>query len=106
MIIEKFVRGTLKGLLYARGNRSGSIPIFSRRNNINEARGAKTFEIILPAMTADGTMSEEAQKRVVDQFLGRSAKKEAPPLEKVFDFSVARKIFAQLQAQGWRPESN
>jgi ABC-type nitrate/sulfonate/bicarbonate transport system substrate-binding protein len=106
MVIEKFVRGTLKGLLYARGNRSGSIPILARRNNINETRGARTFEIIVPAMTVDGTMSEEAQRKTINQFLGRSAKKELPPLEKVFDFSVARKILAELKTQGWRPESN
>jgi len=106
IVIERFVRGTLKGLLYARGNRSGSIPIFARRNNINEARGAKTFEIIVPAMTVDGTMSEEAQRKTINQFLGRLAKKEPPTLEKVFDFSIARKILAELKSQGWKPESH
>jgi ABC-type nitrate/sulfonate/bicarbonate transport system substrate-binding protein len=106
IVIEKFVRATLKGLLYARGNRSGSIPIFARRNNINEARGAKTFEIIVPAMTVDGTMSEEAQRKTINQFLGRLGKKELPTLEKVFDFSITRKILAELKAQGWKPESH
>jgi hypothetical protein len=105
-VMEKFVRATLKGLLYVRGNRSGSIPIFSRRNKIDETRGAKTLEIIIPAMTVDGTMSEEAQRKTVNQFLGRFGKKEMPQLDKVFDFSVVRRAFAELKTQGWKPESN
>jgi ABC-type nitrate/sulfonate/bicarbonate transport system substrate-binding protein len=104
IVVEKFVRGTLKGLLYARGNRSGSISILSRRNGISQERGAKTADYIFPAMTVDGTMSEEAQRTTLNQFLGRLGKKESPALGSVFDFSIVRKMHAELKAQGWRPE--
>ncbi len=49
-------------------------------------------------------MSEEAHKPTLNQFLGRLGKKESPALGSVFDFSIVRKIHAELKAQGWRPE--
>jgi hypothetical protein len=102
--MEEFVRGTLKGLLYARGNRSGRISVLSQRNGISQERGAKTADYIFPAMTVDGTMSEVAQRTTLNQFLGRLGKKESLALGSVFDFFIVRKMHAELKAQGWRPE--
>ena len=29
--------------------------------------------------------------------------KEAPPLSRIFDFSIARKVMTDLQTKGWKP---
>ena len=56
-------------------------------------------------MTADGTASDEAQKKMA-AFVAKSAGlKEIPPMEKMFDFSFVRKANAALQAKGWQPGS-
>lgn len=102
-LVEKFVRGSVKGLIYARTNVAGTTPIWSRRNQIDEAFGAKIYALLVPAMTKDGTISIDAQKNAVGQFSKAVASKEAAPLERVFDYSFAKKGLADLTAKGWKP---
>jgi ABC-type nitrate/sulfonate/bicarbonate transport system substrate-binding protein len=102
-VVEKFTRATLKGLLYTRENRAGTIPILAKNLKLKEDTAAKVYDLSKPAMTLDGTLSSEAEKRIVDDALGRVGVKEAPPLDRVFSFSLVRKIRSQLDAAGWKP---
>ena len=102
-LVEKFVRATLKGLLYARTNRSGAISIWSRYNKIREDIGAKIYTALLPAMTADGSTNARSQKRVVEEYLGLVGLKDPPPLERVFSYSMLRKVRDELETRGWKP---
>jgi ABC-type nitrate/sulfonate/bicarbonate transport system substrate-binding protein len=103
-LVEKFVRGTLKGFFYSRENRPGTISILSRLQGIKEDLAAKTYDASRTAMTEDGTVSEELQKKVLDHVAKRMDLKEVVPVRKVFDYSVAQKVRAQLTAQGWKPK--
>jgi NitT/TauT family transport system substrate-binding protein len=101
-LVEKFVRGTLKGFFYSRDNRAGTIPILARLQGIKEDLATKTYDVCRPAMTPDGTVSEELQRKTLEQAAKRLDLKEVPPLRKVFDYSLAQKIRAQLATQGWK----
>lgn len=102
-LVEKFVRGTLKGFFYSRENRPGTISILARLQGIKEDLATKTYDASRAAMTADGTVSEELQKKTLEHVAKRLELKEAPPARKVFDYSVAQKVRAQLTSQGWKP---
>ncbi len=102
-LVEKFVRGTLKGFFYARDNRAGTIPILAKLQGGKEELAVKTYDASRPAMTPDGTVTEELQKKTLEQAARRLDLKDAPPTRKVFDYSLARKVRAQLTAQGWKP---
>jgi hypothetical protein len=39
----------------------------------------------------------------VEHVLKRLDLKDAPPLAKVFDFTLTRKVMAELQSKGWKP---
>jgi hypothetical protein len=54
-------------------------------------------------MTQDGTLSQEMQGKAVEHVLKRLDLKEAPPLAKIFDFSLTRKVIAELQSKSWKP---
>jgi hypothetical protein len=54
-------------------------------------------------MTADGTVSVELQKKYLDQALKVLAPKESPAVERIYNYSLARKINADLDASGWKP---
>ena len=101
-LVEKFVRGTLKGGLYLRDNRAGSIAIHARVLKVNEEIATRIYDLARPGMTADGTVSEELQKKAIEHILERVDVKEMPPLKRVFDFGVTRKVYAELQAKGWK----
>jgi len=102
-LVEKFTRATFKGLLYARENRAGTIAVLARNLKIKEDMAGKVYDLSRPAMTLDGTVSEDTQKRVVQDILQLMGQKESPPLERVFNFSLARRIRAGLESGGWKP---
>ena len=104
VLLDKFVRATYKGFLYIRDNRAGAIPQVARYLQLSDGQAAKAYDqVVKPSMTQDGTLSQEMQAKAVEHVLKRLELKEAPPLAKIFDFSLARKISAELQAKGWKP---
>lgn len=102
-LVEKFLRGTLKGFLYARDNRSGTIPVVSRLLKITDEVAARTYDLYRSAMTPDGTINRNLQKRYSEDIAGRMQLKEAPSVERIFNYSIAEKIHAELLASGWKP---
>jgi len=103
VLVEKFVRGTLKGFLYYRDNRSGTIPVIARYLKIKEDFAGKIYDVTRPVMTADGTVSEELQTKSLEPLIKRLGQREPPPLEKIFDYSLVRKIRSELEKEGWKP---
>jgi NitT/TauT family transport system substrate-binding protein len=102
-VVEKFVRGTIKGLLYSKTNRSGTISILARNLKVDEKTAAKIYDIGKSAMTVDGSVDESAQKKALDFVARVQGLKDPGPVEKFFDFSLARKVSEQLQTQSWKP---
>ncbi len=102
--VQKFTRATLKGLLYLRDNRAGSVAIHARVLKVDTATANRLYDLARPGTTSDGTVSEEVQKKSIDQIVERTELKESPPAKKVFDFSLTRKIYKELQASGWKPK--
>ena len=101
--VEKFVRGTTKGLLYARTNRAGTISILSRNIKVSDELSAKMYDIALPAMTRNGVVAPDVQRRFLELMLKLQGGKESPPLETLFDFSWAQRANTELEARGWKP---
>ena len=102
--LEKFIRATYKGFLYIKQNRSGTIPILGRYLQVKQDLAAKAYdEVVRPAMTQDGTLGEELQKKAVEHVLKRLDVKEVPPLSRIFDFTMARRVVTDLQSKGWKP---
>jgi len=100
--LEKFLRGTYKGFLHIKENRAGTIPFLVRYLQVNERVAADAYDqVVRPAMTQDGTLTAEMQAKAVEHVLKRLDLKEAPPLANIFDFSLTRKVSAELK--GWRP---
>ena len=102
-LVEKFVRGTVKGLRYARENRAGTIPILLRYMKLKEDLAGQYYDQVRPIMTADGTINVELQRKYLDQALKVLAPKESPAVERIYNYSMARKINAELDAAGWKP---
>jgi NitT/TauT family transport system substrate-binding protein len=104
VLVEKFLRGTVKGFLYFRNNRAGTVPIVARYMKIKADLAGKMYDSARPAATLDGTASEELQKKSVAHILERVDIKNPPPLERIFDYSITKRIVEELEAKGWKPE--
>ena len=95
LLVEKFLRATLRGFYFARANRAATIPILARIQNIKDDLAAKTYDVARTAMTMDGTLNEEAQKKALETALDRLGLKDYP-VDKVFNYSLAHKLNAEL----------
>jgi NitT/TauT family transport system substrate-binding protein len=102
-LVEKFIRGSLKGLLYVHANRAETIGLLSRTLKIKQEIATRIYDEIRPGVTQDGTVTEAQQKKSLAPFLGRAGAKDLPPLHTIFDFSLTRKVLAELRAARWQP---
>jgi hypothetical protein len=70
---------------------------------IKEELAGQYYDQVRPIMTSDGTVSIDMQKKYLDQALRVVAPKEPPSAEKIFNYSLARKINVDLDAARWKP---
>jgi len=101
-LIEQFLRGTIKGLLYAQQNRSGTVPYVIKTLKVKEDLAGKIYDLSLPGFTK-GYVSETLQKEAYNQALGRVNTKNPPSMDKIFNYSVTQKLMSELDATGWKP---
>ncbi len=103
VLVEKFVRASLKGLLYFRANRSGTISILARFLRVKEEEVGRMYDLILPGVTPDGTVDEDIQRRSLEHILERVGLKESPLVGKIFNYSLTKKVRDELQEKRWIP---
>ncbi len=101
--VRAFLRATLKGFIYASENRPGTIQVLAKNIKIPEQLAAKTYDLGRTAMTPDGSLTEEAQRRAIDMVIKTLGVKDPPPANKLFNFSQTTKIYKELRAEGWKP---
>jgi hypothetical protein len=94
VVVEKFTRGTIKGFLNSRANRTGTIALLARNLKVDEETAAKIYDLGKSALTGDGTVNEATQKKALE-FIAK--------VQGVKDFASSGKIFRFLaRAQGYR----
>jgi len=102
-LVEKLTLATLKGLLYVRSNRAGTLPGMAAMMKVNHDLAAKIYDLSIPAMTTYGALSEELQKKAIEHVVKQMNLKDPPNLQKLYDFTPVEKARRQLEAQGWKP---
>jgi NitT/TauT family transport system substrate-binding protein len=103
LLVEKFLRATLKGFIHYRDLRAQSIASLARFLKIKEDVTARIYDLMRPSLTQDGIVNEETQRKSLEHVVDRAGLKEPPRLEKIFDYSMAVKVRNELRAKGWRP---
>ena len=100
---ERFVRATIMGFLFMRDNRPGTLKVISKVLRVDETSAAKLYDSSRPTLTNDGTVTGETERKMTGMVLKIAGMKEAPPPEKLYDFSLVKRAHASLQAKGWQP---
>jgi NitT/TauT family transport system substrate-binding protein len=90
-LAERFVRSTMRGLIYVRSNRSGTVPIIASTLKVKEQLAAKIYDFAAPGMTAGGTITQELQEKAVQSFVKNTEDKKSL-VEKLFNYSLAQKV--------------
>jgi ABC-type nitrate/sulfonate/bicarbonate transport system substrate-binding protein len=101
-VAEKFLRATLKGILYYASNRKAAVSILARNVKTQDELAGKVYDLVKPALTPEGILTDDLQKRVMAPLLERINKREVATA-RLLDFSLARKLNGELKAEGWKP---
>ncbi len=102
---EKFLRGTLKGLLYARANRSGTVSVIRHYQKVDTRLAERYYdEIVRGGLTSGGMVGDELQIEALEPALKIADLKDLPERDRVFDYSLIERIRSQLKATRWTPE--
>ena len=62
----------------------------------------KVYDLVKPALTPEGVLSDDLQKRVMAPLLDRINKR-GVAASRFFDFTLARKLNSDIKAGGWKP---
>jgi NitT/TauT family transport system substrate-binding protein len=100
--VEKFLRATIRGIIYYSSNRGGTIPILARNVKSDEALAAKVYDLVKPALTPESILTDDLQKRVMAPLLERVNRRDVA-VTRFFDFALVRKLNSELKAEGWKP---
>ena len=103
ILVEKFLRATLKGFMHFRDLRAQSIANLARFLRTKEESVARIYDLMRPSLTQEGIVNEEIQRKSLEHVVDRAGLKEPPRLERIFDYSLAVKVRNELRAKGWRP---
>jgi hypothetical protein len=88
-LVEQFLRASYKGLRYAVERRAGVIPVLMRNLRIKEDLATRGYDAARPALTADGSFTDDAQRKAVDMVVKRRCK---DPRRNVFSFVLNKKL--------------
>jgi ABC-type nitrate/sulfonate/bicarbonate transport system substrate-binding protein len=102
-VVEKFIRGQVKALLLMQKNREKAVSILSTALKMTKDVVSPAYDELQPALTEDGTIKEDEQKKSLEHLIDRLNVKQVPPLNKIYDFSITRKVYKELEARGWKP---
>jgi NitT/TauT family transport system substrate-binding protein len=101
-MVEKFLRATIKGILYYSNNRKSAVSILARNVKTQDELAGKIYDLVKPALTPEGILSDDLQKQVMTPLLERVNKRDLAT-GRFFDFALARKLNGELKAEGWKP---
>ena len=103
--VERFVRATRKGMIFARNNREVSIARFAGYMKAKPEEVTAEYDMLRTLMALNGTIDTDVQNNEVSlrgQMMDVAADK-LPGRDRVFDFSFAERVNAELAGQGWKP---
>jgi ABC-type nitrate/sulfonate/bicarbonate transport system substrate-binding protein len=104
--VKRFIRAVAKGLAYTGTYRGATVDMLLKYNP-KTARETimETYEGTLSGRTEDGSISEELQSQEATSRAEviRLAKNKIPPLDKIYDFRIAKAVGKELAAAHWKP---
>jgi ABC-type nitrate/sulfonate/bicarbonate transport system substrate-binding protein len=99
-LVRRFLRGTLRALLWFRSNDKAAVARMAEGFKISPEDALSIYKATLKSYTIDGTISRELQVKIINfQREQLKVEKEIAPQE-VYDFTILRSLNAELNKMG------
>ncbi len=103
LLVERFLRAVVKGREYARRYKEQTVGMVTKYDRVPREAIALEYETNVSAMTEEGWVSQEVLKEEVATRAELSKLAQPPDASKLYDYSIVKKVYADLKASGWKP---
>lgn len=100
---KRFLRATYKGRDFFKAYREATLDILGHYNGIPRDANAADYDDTLPLLTEDGTVPLDDARQDALLRAATNGIEQIPPIEQMYDFSLAREVYGALKASGWQP---
>ena len=102
-LVERFLRGVIKGREYARRYREQTIPIIGKYTQRKREFNEIDYDSTLPVLTSEGWVGDDVLKEDVAMRAELVNVPVPADYAKFFDYSLVKKIYRELKTTGWKP---
>ncbi|HEX2930312.1 MAG TPA: ABC transporter substrate-binding protein, partial [Candidatus Binatia bacterium] len=102
-LVERFLTGAIKGREYARRFKEQTLAVISKYDKSPREGIELDYDATVSSMTAEGSVTDDVLRDEIATRADLTKMNNPPEKEKLFDYSVVRKIYADLKASAWQP---
>jgi len=102
-LAERFLTGAIKGREYARRFKDQTIAVVSKYDKSPREGIELDYDATVTSMTAEGSVTDDVLKDEIATRAELTKMATPPDKDKLFDYSLVKKIYADLKASGWQP---
>ena len=103
-VVERFLAGAIKGREYARRFKDQTLAVVSKYDKSPRDGIELDYDATISSMTAEGSVTDDVLRDEIATRAELTKLSNPPNKEKLFDYSVVKKIYAELKASGWQPK--
>jgi NitT/TauT family transport system substrate-binding protein len=100
---KRLLRAAIRGREYFKAFKAETLVILDKYNERPADANEADYDDVIPAMTPDGSMPEDVQRRDTAMRAAINDVEPVPPVTQIYDYSLVKEIYAELQASGWKP---
>ncbi len=104
LLVERFLRAVVKAREYARRYKEQTIGMISKFDPSPRETIALDYDACLSSMTEAGWVSKEVLKEEVTTRAELSKLAQPPDVSQLYDYTIVKKIYAELKTSGWSPK--
>lgn len=102
-LVERFIAGAVRGREYARRFKEQTLAIIGKYDKSPREGIELDYDATVASMTAEGSVTDDVLRDEIATRAELTKMSNPPDKEKLFDYSVVRKIYTELKASGWQP---
>jgi ABC-type nitrate/sulfonate/bicarbonate transport system substrate-binding protein len=102
-LVYRFVKGALMGHLFYASRKAEALPMILKfQSSDDQAYEEVIYDLTKPILTAEGSLSEQEQKDVIEDIKKAQKVEQAIPPADVFDFQFAARAYKELKESNWQ----
>lgn len=103
-LVERFLAGAIRGREYARRYKEQTLAIIAKYDKSAREGIELDYDATLASMTAEGSVTDDVLRDEIATRAELTKMSNPPDKDRLFDYSIVKKIYAELKASGWQPK--